>query len=82
MHVRQTSKIAMAWELHLGNIPKIHIANHLQVNRKTVRRWIRGVSENDSLEEYIDQYLSAKKGARSKRKIDPILKRRIGLLVR
>lgn len=77
MYVRQTSKIALAWELHLESTPKVHIADHLQVNRRTVRRWIRGISATASLEEYIDQYLSAKSGPRAKRKIDPILKRRI-----
>ena len=77
MYVRQTSKIALAWELYLGSVPKTHIANHLSVNRKTIRRWVNGISRSDCLESYIDSYLKAKKGPRRKRKIDPIIKRRI-----
>ena len=77
MDVLQVSKIAVCWEMYVCGTPVTHIAEQLQIHRDTAHRWIREIRNADSLEKYIDQYLNAKKGERAKRKIDPILKRRI-----
>lgn len=77
MSVRQTSKIVLAWDLLQQGVPKGRIANHIDVHRRTIIRWHQGIKEYGNIESFLDQYLSAKKGLRVKRKIDPILKRRI-----
>lgn len=77
MGVRQTSKIALAWDLIQHNVAKGDIASHVGVSRRTIIRWHQGVQEYESLEKFLDYYLSAKKGSRKKRIVDPILKRRI-----
>lgn len=77
MSVRQTSKIVLAWDLLQQGIPKGRIANHIDVHRRTIIRWHQGIKKHVNIEGFLDQHLSAKKGLRAKRKIDPILKRRI-----
>jgi len=77
MEVLQISKIAVCWDMFLCDVPITHIASQLQINRDTAHRWIREIKGIGSLEEYTDHYLNAKKGKRVKRKIDPLLKRRI-----
>lgn len=77
MDVLQISKIAVCREMYLCGTPVVHIASQLQVHRATVHRWLSGIEQKGSLEEFIDYYLSAKKGERAKRKVDPILKRKI-----
>lgn len=74
--MENTTKIITAWELHQQNIPKLHIAKHLNKNRETIRIWIAGILKH-GLDEYLRIYSNAKKGKRSKRQLDPILKRRI-----
>lgn len=76
MDVQQLTKITLAWELFEQNIPQIHIADRLGINRDTVRLWINGIKEY-GLFEFLDQYLHAKKGQRRKRKTDGLLKSRI-----
>ena len=63
--------------MYLSGVPISHIAKQLQINRDTAHGWIREIKRLGSLEEYTDYYLSAKKGQRAKRKIDPLLKRRV-----
>ena len=58
-------------------IPKGRIADYLGVHRRIVIRWHQGIRRAGNLENFIDEYLMAKKGSHQKRKIDPILKRRI-----
>ena len=59
-----------------SGIPKAHIASKLGINRETIHIWIKEIIEIGLLE-YLDQYTKAKKGERSKRKIDGLLKSRI-----
>lgn len=73
--MKQTTKIALAWELFEQQTPKIHIAKHVGVNRRTIGRWIAGIEKAGDLEVFIDQYLTAKKGPRKKRKVDGLLKK-------
>lgn len=76
MDVLNLTKIAIAWEMFESGIPKAHIASKLGINRETVHIWIKEIAEVGLLE-YLDQYTQAKKGERSKRKIDGLLKSRI-----
>src|SRR3989344_8797191 len=76
MDVLNLTKITIAWEMYESGVPKAHIASKLAVNRETVHLWIKEIIEVGLLE-FLDQYTQAKKGERSKRKIDGILKSRI-----
>lgn len=78
MDMTQTTKIILAWELFGQEMPKGHIANKLSIHRETVREWIRGIENNPlGLLGFLEQYEMAKKGERTKRKVDGLLKTRI-----
>lgn len=80
MGVRQISKIALVWDLIQQGVPKGRIADHLGVCRRTVIRWHQGFKQFGGLEAFLDYHLMAKKGPRAKRKVDPVLKRRVWAL--
>lgn len=73
IEVNQLTKITLAWELFENGVNKSHIGNKLEVNRETVRIWIKGI-ENLGLDGFIESYLNSKKGEREKRKLDPLVK--------
>jgi len=76
--VKQTTKIMYAWELFEQGVPKGHIAHQLEVNRETIRIWIRGIENHpQGVLGFLEQYLVAKKGQRAKRKVDGLLKAQI-----
>jgi len=78
MEMNQLTKITLAWELFGEQVPKTHIAQKLEIHRETVGLWIKEIEKNPSgLTGFIDNYLSAKKGERSKRKLDGLLKNQI-----
>ena len=78
MEVKQTAKIVLAWELFEERVPKGHIAERLDVHRETVREWISGIANNaQGLLGFLQDYEQAKKGVRTKRKVDGLLKTRI-----
>lgn len=68
MDMQNITKIALAWELFGQQTAKIHIAEHIGVNRRTIHRWITGIKKLGDLESFLDVYLVAKKGERKKRK--------------
>lgn len=70
------TKITMAWELFDSGIPQTHIAERLEVNRDTIRIWIKAIKQWGLLE-FLQQYTNAKKGERKKRKADGLLKSRV-----
>jgi len=72
--MQQITKIALAWELFEQGIPRTHIARQAGIGRATLYRWLDGIQKAGELEVFIDQYLSAKKGSRKKRKIDGLVK--------
>lgn len=76
MDVLNVTKITIAWELYESGVPKTHIANKLQTTRETIHVWIKHIQEYGLLE-FLDRYSNAKKGKRSKRKLDGLLKSRI-----
>lgn len=80
MRVKQTSKIALAWDLIQQETPKGRITEYLEVHRRTIIRWHQGISQSGGLENFLDAYLMAKKGSRQKRKLDSLLKKRISNL--
>ena len=73
MEANQITKITVCQELFEAGLPKSHIADKLDVNRETVRIWLRGIDEF-GLGEFTESYLNCKKGERTKRKIDPQIK--------
>lgn len=75
--MQQITKIGLCWELFQEGVPQLHIAKQLEVDRVTVWRWIKGIQAVGELELFLNQYLSAKKGPRRKRKIDGWLKLRV-----
>jgi transposase InsO family protein len=77
MSVRQISKIVLVWDLLEQSVPKERIANHVGVHRRTIIRWHQGILEAGGIENFLDDYLSAKKGERAKRKVDGLLKKRV-----
>lgn len=76
MDMLNLTKITIAWEMYEAGIPKAHIASRIGVQRETVHLWIKEIAEVGLLE-FLDQYSNAKKGERSKRKIDGLLKVKI-----
>lgn len=77
MDMLNITKITLCWELFEQNVPHLHIADQLGIDRVTIYRWIKGIQRAGDLERFLDEYLSAKKGQRKKRKIDGLLKARI-----
>lgn len=81
MNVNQLTKIAIAWELFEQQMPKLRIAESLEIHRETVHLWINRIQANpEGLLGFLDQYSKAKKGERVKRQVDPILKRRVWMI--
>lgn len=74
--MQQLTKIILAWELFEDGVPQVHIASKLDVNRDTVRLWVKATKQFGLLE-YLEDYTNAKKGQRRKRKVDGLLKARI-----
>lgn len=76
--MNQIIKMALAWELFGEGVPKSHIAQRLFVHRETIGEWIKGIETNPlGLTGFLDNYLSSKKGERTKRKIDGLLIERV-----
>ena len=73
MDMQQLTKIVLASELSKNDIPQTQIASRLEVNRDTVRLWLKGVTEFGLLG-FLEKYQAAKKGERQKRKISVQLK--------
>ena len=74
MDMLNETLITLCGELYEQGLPKSHIAQKLGKNRETIHIWIRGI-ERHGLIEFLDKYQQAKKGERSKRKANPLVKR-------
>lgn len=72
--MQNITKITLAWELYQAGVFKQAIAARLELNRDTIRLWIKGIEEQGLLP-FLDRYIRAKKGPRVGRQVDPILKR-------
>ena len=66
--------ITLAWELYGQGVSKVNISKHLGKNRETIISWIQG-GEKYGLIEFLKIYENSKKGPRTRRQVDPILKR-------
>jgi len=75
MDINSLTKISLVWELRCEGVPKLHIANRLNIGRATVHRWLDGIAKHGDLSLFLDAYQAAKKGERAKRKVNPLLKR-------
>lgn len=68
------TKIILAWELYQSDIPQTKIASDLNHHRETIGLWIKSIKEV-GLNQFIENYLKAKKGPRVGRQIDPLVKK-------
>src|SRR5258708_9318876 len=73
MDMLNVSLITMVWELYCHDVPQIQIAKDIGRNRDTVRLWINGIKRY-GLREFLDLYENAKKGKRTPRKADTLVK--------
>lgn len=76
MDVHKLTRIILAWELFESGMPQTVIAERLEVNRDTVRLWVRSIRQL-GLDAFQEKYTNAKKGERAKRKIDGLLKAKV-----
>lgn len=67
------SQITLAWKLYTHSVPKSRIATDLGKTRETIHLWIKGIKKY-GLMEYLDLYEQAKKGRRTPRRANPIVK--------
>lgn len=74
MEVLNKTKIILCKELLDAGVCKTRIASNLEVNRDTIRLWNNGIKEL-GLTGFLDKYEVSKKGLRTRRQVDPILKR-------
>lgn len=74
MDMQNITKITLCWELYEAGVYKQDIASRLEVNRDTIRLWLQGIQKCGLLG-FLDQYTNAKKGPRTGRQVDLILKR-------
>jgi hypothetical protein len=76
--MNQLTKVSLAWELFKSGVPKVHIAQNLEVHRETVHLWVTEIAHHpQGLLGFLADYQVAKKGFRQKRKLDGLLKERI-----
>lgn len=78
MDMNQLTKVSLAWELFKNGVPKVRIAQDLEVHRETVHLWVSCIARHpQGLLGFLADYQVAKKGSRAKRKLDGLLKERI-----
>ena len=73
-NVLNISQITLAWELFTHGVPKSRIASDLGKTRETIHLWIKGINRH-GLMHFLDLYEAAKKGKRTPRKANPLVKR-------
>ncbi len=66
--------ITLAWELHNSGIPQLQIARDIGKNRDTIRLWVKGIRQF-GLIGFLDMYEQTRKGSRTPRKANPVVKR-------
>lgn len=68
MDMQNITKITLAWELHEAGLLQKDITKKLEINRDTVRIWLKNIEEAGLLT-FLDQYQKAKKGERRGRQV-------------
>ena len=76
MDMSNLTLITLAWELYQEGVPKAQIARRLGKHRETVHLWICGIQE-EGLLPFLERYQQAKKGPRTKRQVNPVVKGRV-----
>lgn len=71
--MQNITKITLAWELFEADLLQKDIAEKLEINRDTVRIWLRGIKE-EGLLPFLDRYQHAKKGEREGRQVSRQIK--------
>ena len=61
-------------ELFQQGVPKSRIAMRLHKNHETIHFWLKGI-EMEGLLPFLERYQQAKKGPRTARRVDPLVKR-------
>ena len=74
MDMSNLTLITLAWELYQQGVPKSRIAKRLGKNRETIHVWLKGI-EAEGLLPFLERYQQAKKGPRTGRQVDPLVKR-------
>jgi len=74
MDMSNLTLITLAWELYQEGVPKSHIAKRLGKNRETIHLWVKGI-ETEGLLPFLERYQQAKRGPRTGRQVDPLVKR-------
>lgn len=73
MDMSNLTLIVLAWELYQEGVPKSRIAVRLHKSRETVHLWLKGI-EAVGLLAFLERYQQAKKGPRTVRQVDPLVK--------
>jgi transposase len=74
MDMSNLTLITLVWELYQQGVPKSRIAMRLKKNRETVHLWIKGIEEQGLLA-FLRSCEQAKKGQRTGRQVDALVKR-------
>ena len=74
MDMSNLTLITLAWELYKEGVPKSRIAVRLHKSRETVHLWLKGIEEVGLLP-FLERYQQAKRGPRTARQVDPLVKR-------
>ena len=74
MDMSNLTLITLAWELYQQGVSKSRIAKRLGKNRETIHLWLKGI-EAEGLLPFLGRYQQAKKGPRTARQVDPLVKR-------
>jgi len=74
MDMSNLTLITLAWELYQQGVPKSRIAMRLHKNRETIHLWLKGIKAQGLLL-FLERYHQAKKGPRTARQVDPLVKR-------
>jgi len=74
MDMSNLTLITLAWELYQQGVSKSRIAKRLGKNRETIHLWLKGIKAQGLLL-FLERYQRAKKGPRTARQVDPMVKR-------
>lgn len=74
MDMSNLTLITLAWELYQQGVPKSRIAKRLGKNRERIHLWLKGI-EAEGVLPFLERYQQAKKGPRTERQVESLVKR-------
>ncbi len=74
MDMSNLTLVTLAWELYQQGMPQSRIAVQLKKHRETIHLWLQGIAAYGLLP-FLERYQQAKKGPRTARQVDPLVKR-------